>query len=54
MEIDTNMDVTLSPELYAKLAAEARELDLPLEWLVASLILDTFEDPEPSPLRTAA
>ena len=50
------LSVTLTPELFAKLSAEARELDVPLEWLVASLVLDTFEtnSPKPAPIRTAA
>jgi hypothetical protein len=33
--------VTLSPALYRHLTAEARRLDVPLAWLVASLVLDT-------------
>lgn len=40
--------VTLSAELYESLAAEARELGVPLEWIIASLIVDTMETaPEP-------
>ncbi|CAN5916710.1 hypothetical protein BH23PLA1_BH23PLA1_15350 [soil metagenome] len=35
--------VTLSAELYESLAAEARELGVPLEWVIASLVVDTME-----------
>jgi hypothetical protein len=35
--------VTLSPELLARLRDEAAALDLPLEYLVAALIVDTME-----------
>ncbi len=35
--------VTLAPELFRRLKAEARRLDVSLELLVASLVLDTFE-----------
>ncbi len=43
--------VTLSAELYESLRAESYRLDVPLEWLVASLIVDTMEgseSPEPA------
>ena len=39
----TELAVTLTRELYDRLKAEARELDVPLEWLVASLVVDTIE-----------
>jgi hypothetical protein len=39
--------VTLAPELFARLKAEAGALGIPLEWVVASLVVDTME-------RTAA
>jgi hypothetical protein len=35
--------VTLAPELFERLKAEARRLEVSLEWLVASLVVDTFE-----------
>ena len=35
--------VTLSPELLARLRDEAAALDLPIEYLVAALVLDTME-----------
>lgn len=41
--------VTLDPDLYEQLRTEARRLDVPLEWLVASLVVDTFEADHPEP-----
>ena len=41
MIAEPSLAVTLSVELFAKLTAEARKLGLPLEWLVASLVVDT-------------
>jgi hypothetical protein len=35
--------VTLAPELFERLKAEARRLEVSLEWLVASLVVDTIE-----------
>jgi hypothetical protein len=35
--------VTLAPELFEHLKAEARQLGVSLEWLVASLVVDTIE-----------
>jgi hypothetical protein len=35
--------VTLSSDLYAHLRLEARRLGVPMRWLVASMVLDTFE-----------
>jgi hypothetical protein len=37
--------VTLSADLFAHLTAEAKRLDVPLEWLVASIVLDTVDAP---------
>lgn len=37
------LSVTLSPELFAHLSTEATRLDVPLEWLVASMVLDTID-----------
>ena len=34
--------VRLTPRLFARLHSEAIRLDVPLEWLVASLVLDTL------------
>jgi len=46
----SELAVTLTPELYAHLTAEARRLDVPLVWLVASLVLDTVEEDEFEPI----
>jgi hypothetical protein len=34
--------VTLEPELFRRLAAEAKRLGVSLEWVVAALVADTF------------
>jgi hypothetical protein len=39
----TDVDVTLSAELLRHLRQEARQLGVPLSWLVASLVVDTVE-----------
>jgi len=44
MQTRSELAVTLSPQLYEHLKSEARRLDVPLEWLVASLVVDTVED----------
>jgi hypothetical protein len=44
MSTKAEFAVTLSPELFARLTSEARALGLSLEWLVAALLVDTFED----------
>ena len=43
MNAASDVAVTLSPELLDRLRREARELGLPLEYVVASLVVDTFE-----------
>lgn len=51
------LSVTLTPELMRHLRAESRRLDVPLEYLVAGLVLDTLGDAEiaaPSPLAASA
>jgi hypothetical protein len=35
--------VTLAPDLFKQLLIEARRLGVSLEWLVASLVVDTME-----------
>jgi hypothetical protein len=45
MKHDSEVCVTLDRELFECLRAEARKLGLPLEWVVASLVADTFDDP---------
>jgi hypothetical protein len=39
----TGVDVTLSSELLRHLRDEARKLGVALEWLIASLVVDTVE-----------
>lgn len=39
------LSVTLTPALYAHLSAEAARLEVPLEWLVAALVVDTVDGP---------
>lgn len=43
MKRAAELSVTLTAELYNRLVAESRELDVPLAWLVASLVVDTIE-----------
>ncbi len=45
----SELAVTLSNDLLDHLRDEARRLEVPLEWLVASLVVDTMdvEDEEP-------
>jgi hypothetical protein len=43
MKRAAEVSVTLTAELYELLKAESRQLDVPLEWLVASLVVDTIE-----------
>jgi hypothetical protein len=50
MRTRNELSVTLSEELYAHLNAEAKRLDVPLEWLVASLVLDTVDANSPAPI----
>jgi hypothetical protein len=55
MNTEPSLAVTLSAELFELLSAEARELGLPLEWLVASLVVDTVdEDALTTPLACCA
>ncbi len=39
--------VTLAPELFERLHAEAKLLGVSLEWLVASLVVDTLDKAKP-------
>ncbi len=41
---DTDLAVTLSADLDRHLRSEAARLDIPLEWLVASIVVDSIED----------
>ncbi|MBX6314320.1 MAG: hypothetical protein IRY99_15615 [Isosphaeraceae bacterium] len=38
--------VTLSADLLRHLRQEAKRLEVPLEWLVASLVVDTLDEVE--------
>ena len=40
---NAEVNVTLSKELFDRLAAEARMLGVELSWLVASLVADTID-----------
>ena len=43
MMTDLGVNVTLSADLLRHLRAEAEELGVPIEWLVASMIVDTVD-----------
>ncbi len=58
MKAEPELNVTLSAELLDHLRAESQRLEVPMEWLVASLIVDTLDEagvePPTSPtLRTS-
>lgn len=40
----SELSVTLSDDLYQHLSDEATRLGIPLEWLVASMVVDTMDD----------
>lgn len=44
MNATSEVSVTLTPELYETLRQEAELLGVPLEWVVASLVVDTLEE----------
>jgi DNA-directed RNA polymerase specialized sigma24 family protein len=44
MSGESEVAVTLSNELLDHLRSEARRLEIPLEWLVASLVVDTIDE----------
>ncbi len=44
MNPSSEVAVTLEPELFRRLTAEAKQLGVPLEWVVAALVADTFEE----------
>jgi hypothetical protein len=44
MNVNAEIAVTLSPELWQHLAREARRLRIPFEWLVAGIVADTMGD----------
>jgi hypothetical protein len=43
MTTDPRVAVTLSADLLRQLRTEAEALGLPIEWLVASMIVDTVD-----------
>lgn len=43
MHTATELSVTLSADLLQHLRSESQRLDVPLEWLVASIVADTLE-----------
>ena len=43
MNSATEYCVTLTPELFQRIKAEATRLGIAMEWLVASLVLDTLD-----------
>jgi len=51
MKKNSEVAVTLTPELFDRLRSEAETLGVSITWLVASLIVDTMEKvavPQPS------
>jgi hypothetical protein len=54
MPTEPSLAVTLSVELFDLLTSEARKLGVPLEWLVASLVVDTVEVDGPKPALACA
>ena len=54
MKTGNSLAVTLSADLFERLSKEARMLGLPLEWLIASLVVDTVDADEPKPALAMA
>jgi hypothetical protein len=54
MTTSPGVEVTLSGELLRHLRGEARKLGVPLQWLVAALVVDTVETVEHSHEPVAA
>jgi len=54
MNSASEIAVTLAPELFECLKAEARQLGISLEWLVASLVVDTLEKTRLEPATVLA
>jgi hypothetical protein len=48
MNTEREVAVTLSARLYKKLAAEAEATGLPLQWLVAALVVEAFDGSVPA------
>jgi hypothetical protein len=43
MMTDPSVDVTISADLLRRLRAEAKALGVSIEWLIASMIVDTTD-----------
>jgi hypothetical protein len=43
MKNDLSVDIALSPELLAHLWAQSRQMKVPIQWLIAGLVCDTFD-----------
>jgi len=46
MNVESELSVTVSGRLFRYLKAEAKRLEVPLEWLVASIVADSIEQGE--------
>ena len=53
MDTASELAITVSGKLYRHLRAEAHRLGVPLEWLVASLIVDSIAADEAVALEPA-
>jgi hypothetical protein len=53
MKSKSEIRVTLSDELFDQLRSQSQRLRVPLRWLVASLVCDTFE-PVAEPIPVSA
>jgi len=49
MNSNSEVAVTLSSDLFETLKKESKRLCLPLEWIIASLVADTFSGQSPEP-----
>ena len=54
MSSATEVEVTLSKDLYREMRAEARKLGVPISWLVASLVADTVDLTEDAQIDAVA
>ena len=52
MDKKTEVAVTLEPGLFARMRAEAAQLGVPIEWLVASLVADTLDEAALQPAQS--
>jgi hypothetical protein len=48
MKTKREVAVTLTQELLDRLREEAKQLDVALEWLIASLVVDTMDSVRPA------